>query len=83
MSAPEELTPDSFYDIYGPDAAILTPGGSPATLGYAKQMEELACMADADKRSDPELRKRYMAKMLFNAGSLHEEHYYLLENQDS
>ena len=74
----EHLTPESFVESYGPDAAVLVGKDMQITLGQALLAEQAFCPADSDKRQDPAKRLQYLAGMLAAAGSLRPEDQHLL-----
>jgi hypothetical protein len=71
--------PQSFIDMYGPDAqVVLGEGeGKPMSLSTALQFEEM-CTIDSEVRMDPVRRTRFLARSLAAGGSLLPEHEYLL-----
>jgi len=72
-----EDDPNSFVAYYGP-TAVVKVGGKAMALGQALQMEALLCPADTTRRQDPQLRIGYLARMLYDGGSLQPAHQRLL-----
>lgn len=69
---PNPLTEASFVDFYGDSPAMFGPTVVP--LKEALALEEVACTAPEERRTDETKRMAYLAGSLLAAGSLRIEH---------
>jgi hypothetical protein len=70
--------PESFIDTYGLDAPVMAGNGMAMTLGQALEAERVLCPADMIDRQDPIKRVGYLARMLYQGGTLRPEDEYLV-----
>lgn len=73
--------PESFANVYGPEAPVVLGNGRAITLGQAFALEAAFCDADPVARQDPVKRIGYLARILEAGGSLRPEHEGFLQSK--